>query len=192
MSEGERKDFLLWCNEHKEKVTDCRHVLEQYSQEDVTFLRQVCRIFRRDFMEIENFDGFLESVTIASACNKVLRMKFLKPKTVGLIPTGGYSANNRYSKKALMWLLHKEQTDGCRIQHARNGCEYRPPELAQYSVDGCCAETRTVYEFLSCYYHGSNCQRFRNVKKLRGDTWAERCEQTVTRIEQIIRQVIVS
>jgi hypothetical protein len=56
---------------------------------------------------------FLESVTIASACNKVLRKKFLKPETVGLIPPGGYSANQRYSKKALMWLLHMEQTDDC-------------------------------------------------------------------------------
>jgi hypothetical protein len=47
-----------------------------------------------------------------------------------------------------MWLLQKEQTDGCQIQHARNGREYRPPELAQYSVYGYCAENRIVYEFL--------------------------------------------
>jgi hypothetical protein len=33
-----------------------------------------------------------------------------------------------------MWLLHKEQMDGCHIQHARNGREYRTPELAHYSV----------------------------------------------------------
>jgi hypothetical protein len=66
---------------------------------------------------------FLEAVTIASACNKVLRKKFLKPETIGLIPSGGYTANNRYSNKALMWLLLMEQTDGCHIQHARNGGE---------------------------------------------------------------------
>jgi hypothetical protein len=53
-----------------------------------------------------------------------------------------------------MWLLHMEQEDVCQIRHARNGCEYRPPELRHYSVDGYCAETRTVYEFLGCYYHG--------------------------------------
>ena len=29
-----------------------------------------------------------------------------------------------------------EQTDGCRILHARNGREYGLPELPIYSVDG--------------------------------------------------------
>jgi hypothetical protein len=95
-------------------------------------------------MEIGNIDVFLEAVTIASACNKVLRKKFLKPETIGLIPAVGYTANNGYSKKAIMWLLHMEQTDCCHIQHARNGSEYRHPELPHYSVDGYCAETRTV------------------------------------------------
>jgi hypothetical protein len=104
-------------------------------------------------MEIGKIDVFLESVTIASAYNKVLHKKFLKPETVGLIPTGGYSANNRYSKKTLMWLLHKEQTDGCHIQYARNGLKYILPELAQYSADGYCAETQNVYKYLGCYYH---------------------------------------
>jgi hypothetical protein len=82
--------------------------LEEYCQDDVTVLRQAFRIFRRDLMEIDNIDVFLEAVTIAYACNEVLRTKFLIPETIGLIPSGGYSSNNRYSKKALMWLLEKE------------------------------------------------------------------------------------
>jgi G:T-mismatch repair DNA endonuclease (very short patch repair protein) len=185
MSEGERKDFLAWYDEQKGKVFDNRHVLEQYCHDDVTVLRQACQIFRREFIEIGNIEVFLESVTIASACNKVLRKKFLKPETVGLIPPGGYSANQRYSKKALMWLLHMEQTDDCQIRHARNGREYRPPELSQYSVDGYCAETRTVYEFLGCYYHECTCQPFRDVKTLSGETLAERHEHTLSRLEAI-------
>jgi hypothetical protein len=75
-------------------------VLEQYCQDDVAVLRQACQILRRDFIEIGNIDVFLEAVAIASASNKVLRKKFLKPQTVGLIPPGCYSANQRYSKKA--------------------------------------------------------------------------------------------
>jgi G:T-mismatch repair DNA endonuclease (very short patch repair protein) len=86
-----------------------------------------------------------------------------------------------------MWLLEKEQTDGCQTQYARNGREYRPHELAQYSVDGYCAETRTVYEFLGCYYHGCKCQPFRDVEILGGDKLAERYEQTMARIDQIKR-----
>jgi hypothetical protein len=73
-----------------------------------------------------------------------------------------------------MWLLHMERTDGCRIQHVRNGREYRPPEWPQ-RVDGYCAKTRTVYEFLGCYYHGCKCQPFRDVKTLTSiETLAER------------------
>ena len=46
---------------------------------------------------------------------------------------GGYSAKNGYRKK-----------DGCQIQQARNGREYRPYELLHYSVDGYCAETLSM------------------------------------------------
>jgi hypothetical protein len=62
-------------------------------------------------MEVGNVDVFLESCTIASACNKVLRKRFLKPETVGLIPSGGYTCNRIYNKNALMWILNMEQVD---------------------------------------------------------------------------------
>jgi len=39
-------------------------------------------------MHVGNIEVFLESVTIASTCNKVLRKRFLQPDTIGLIPTG--------------------------------------------------------------------------------------------------------
>jgi len=80
MSEGERREFMVWYNEQKVKVFDNRRVLEQYCQDDVTVLCQACRVFRREFLEIGNIEGFLEALTIASACNKVLRKKFLKPE----------------------------------------------------------------------------------------------------------------
>jgi len=186
MGAAERREFMAWCNEQKVKVFDNRHVLEQYCQDDVTVLRQACRVFIREFLEIGSIEVFLEALTIASACNKVLRKKFKKPETIGFIPPGGYSANPRYSKKALMWLQHMERTDGCHIQHARNGREYRPPELPHYSVDGYRAETRKIYEFLGCYYHGCKCQPLRDVKTLAsGETLAERYEQTLARIEQL-------
>jgi G:T-mismatch repair DNA endonuclease (very short patch repair protein) len=84
-----------------------------------------------------------------------------------------------------MWLLHMEQADGCRTMHARNGREYRPPELPKYIVDGYCPETKIIYEFLGCFYHGHTCQMFRDVKTMCGDTLSERYERTLARIEQI-------
>ena len=86
-----------------------------------------------------------------------------------------------------MWLIHIEQTEGCRIKHARNGREYRLPELPNYSVDGYCEETRTVYEFYGCFYHGHTCQPFRDVSTMSGETLADRYEGTMTRLEQITR-----
>ena len=59
---------------------------------------------------------FLLFFTIASAYNKVMRKRLLKPYTIG-----GQTGNVNYTKKAIMWLLYREQTDGCTIRHARNG-----------------------------------------------------------------------
>ena len=84
-----------------------------------------------------------------------------------------------------MWILHMDQTDGCTIIHARNGREFRLPELLRYSVNGYCAETRTVYECLGCFWHGCKCQPMRDRKTLDEDTLAERYEKTMARIEQI-------
>jgi hypothetical protein len=142
-------------------------------------LRQVCIVFIREFIEIGNVDVFTESVTIASACNKVLRKRFLKPNRIGLIPTGGYSSNVNHSKKALMWLVHRERTDGCRISHGRNGREFRLPELPNLSVDSYCHETNKVYEFNGCYWLGHTCLAFREVATLNGDNLSERYVQTM-------------
>jgi hypothetical protein len=111
----------------------------------------------------------------------------LRPDTIGLIPTAGYTCNNKYSKKAIMGLLHMEQTDGVVIKHARNGREYILTELPHFSVDCYCAETNTVYEFFGCYFHGCTCQPFRDVITTNGDTLAARYELTMPRLEQITR-----
>ena len=147
-------------------------------------LRQACQVFRHDFLQDGNIDVFHESVTIASACNKVLRKLFLIPDTIGLIPTGSYSGNINYSKKALMWLVYSEQLDGCRIMHGRNGREYRFIALPRLSVDGFCKETNTVYEFGGCYWHGHTCLQYRDVTTGAGDTLAQRYERTMARLEQ--------
>jgi G:T-mismatch repair DNA endonuclease (very short patch repair protein) len=187
MSERERRDFLEWYEGQKDKEFDNKRVLEQYCQDDVTVLRQACQLFRREFMAIGNIDVFLESVTIASACNKVLRKKFLTPDTIGIIPTGGYTGNANYSKKAIMWLIYKEKEDACKILHARNGREFRLPQLPNLRVDGYCHVTNTVYEFLGCLWHGHTCLPFRDVPTMGGETLAERYENTMVRLERIRR-----
>ena len=83
-----------------------------------------------------------------------------------------------------MWLLHVEQTEGCRIGHARNGREYRQPELPNFSVDVHCEESRTIYEFYGCFWHGHSCQPYRDVSTMSGETLAYRYERTMTRLEK--------
>ena len=86
---------MTWYEGQKITVFDNKLDLEEYCRDDVTFLRQACQIFRREFIEIGNIEVFLKSFTIASACNKILKERFLKPDTIGLIPDGGYSCNNK-------------------------------------------------------------------------------------------------
>ena len=112
-------------------------------------------------MQIGHIDVFLESITIVSACNKVLRKRFLKPDTIGLYPTGTNTCYNRYSKKDLMWLLHMEEACGVQIMHDCNGLEYRPPELPRFSVDAYCPQTKTIYEFFGCFGTGTRANRLR-------------------------------
>jgi len=113
MSCGERKQLLSWYERQKVELFNNRRVLVSYSQNDVKVLRQAFRLFRRDFLHIGNIEVFLESLTIASACNNLLRRKFLKRDTIGLIRTGGKTCNNKYCK-VIMWLFHMEQSDGWR------------------------------------------------------------------------------
>jgi hypothetical protein len=79
MHMSERKDFLSWYEAvAKMEIFDKRRMLERYCQADVTVLREVCRTFRRNFLQVGNVEVFLESMTIAPACNKLFRTKFLQ------------------------------------------------------------------------------------------------------------------
>ena len=99
MSASERNEILAWYEGQKDEVFDNRRVFESYFQDDESVLGEACRVLRRIFIQIGNIDVFLQSVTIASTCNKEMRKRFFKPNTVGLLPSGGYTSNVYYSKK---------------------------------------------------------------------------------------------
>jgi len=48
--QDERKEFLVSYESQRSQTFENRHVLESYCQDDVTVLRQACRVFRREFM----------------------------------------------------------------------------------------------------------------------------------------------
>jgi hypothetical protein len=69
MGVAERTEFLEWYECQKTELFDNKRVLEAYCQDDVTALREACQVFRQEFAAIGIIALFLESITVASACN---------------------------------------------------------------------------------------------------------------------------
>ena len=121
----------------------------------MTILR-VCYVdFRKTFLSETGVDPFCYC-TIAAAVIAVYRSKYLKQKTIGIIPKNLYRDGNKpFSKSSIEWLEFRQTNT--KILHAVHGGEKAivDEELGKtYFVDGFCEETRTVYEFYGCVYHG--------------------------------------
>ena len=56
-----------------------------------------------------------------------------------------------FGQMAVQWLTWEAAKTGCAIRHHVNGREKR---IGKLSVDGCCPETRTAYQFHGCFFHG--------------------------------------
>ena len=62
--------------------------------------------------------------------------------------------SRRFSKASFTWLQYMEVKHRQRIQHGRNGGEYKVPGT-KFHADGYCSETRTIYEYHGDYWHGN-------------------------------------
>ncbi|XP_063934061.1 uncharacterized protein LOC135145859 [Zophobas morio] len=154
MMPDERARFVNWHNEQIESnaVFDMGKEIVKYCIQDVDLLRKGCLKFRDCFISGYGIDPFLESLTIASACNLVFRRNFLQKDTIGIIPRNGYRCGDNQSEVAIKWLTWIGHSNNIVINHAANGRETRLPE--NILVDGFCEATNTVFEFYGCWYHG--------------------------------------
>ncbi|XP_067671798.1 uncharacterized protein [Haliotis asinina] len=159
MFPAERQAFLTWYDARVAEGTafDLDEELLAYCQSDVDILRRGCAAFRHIFIQQNDVDPFYEAVTLPMACMLTFRKLFLEPRTIAIIPPQGYRPQRRYSLQCLHWLnwiMH--QHPGLHIQHARNGGEagFDGGDGSRYTVDGYDANTRTVYEYLGCFWHG--------------------------------------
>ena len=88
----------------------------------------------------------------------VYRSKYLKQKPTGIILKNLYRDGNKpFSKSSIEWLEFIASQTNTKILHVVHGGEKEivDEELGKtYYVDGFCEETRTVYEFYGCVYHG--------------------------------------
>lgn len=154
MSSSSREIFFEWYNDqiNSNVVFDNKKELIKYCRLDVEILRKACIKFANNFWQQNKIDPFMDANTIAGACNKVFRSNYLKPNTIGIIPQNGYRFVDNQSYIGLKWLVWQELTNGITIQHAARGFEVKLEHGLK--VDGYHHESKTVYEFFGCYFHG--------------------------------------
>lgn len=151
MKPDNRKKFLKWHAEHRYDMFDLQKEIVEYCISDVEILTQACVKFHNMMMEQGNVSPFTEAITIPGACNKLFRRNFLQANTIGIIPKKGYRLVDNQSKIALQWLIYEEMQRKIDIRHAAKQSE---AVICGVKVDGWCEETKQVFEFLGCYYHG--------------------------------------
>jgi G:T-mismatch repair DNA endonuclease (very short patch repair protein) len=197
MSQSDRQKFDEWHDELSGQNFIFENFKEMvgYCENDVFILMQACSSFQKLFKEYTGLDIFRKAITIASACNKVFRTKFLKKDTIPIIPRNGYRMRNNQSKVALKWLywLTRNRADGLpKMIHAGTGLEKRV--LGKYYVDGYDPVDQKVYEMLGCYWH--QCPRCFGSRPLSktdlindnvplDSNMAIRYEETMTRLKNI-------
>ena len=146
-----RQALETWHQEQRAKnvVFDFQKELLAYCQSDVRLLKQGCLTFKRLFETLTGFNPF-EHITIASACNRDLRMNRMIPNSIASEPVRGWRNRINQSRVAIEWLTWCAQENN--IQHVGNAGEVRIPPAG--FIDGYCHDTRTVYEFQGCFTHG--------------------------------------
>ena len=149
LSPKDRQALETWHQQQRDKVFDFKHELVAYCQSDVRLLKEGCLTFKRLFETLTGFNPF-EHITIASACNRDLRMNRMIPNSIASEPVRGWRNSINQSRVALEWLTWCGQE--LAVQHVGNAGEVRIPPVG--FVDGYCHDTRTVYEFQGCFTHG--------------------------------------
>lgn len=186
MSTNERKAFLQWYEEENSKnaLFNNNAELIKYCRIDVDILRLACVKFMDSFQNENSVDVFFESTTIASACSKVFRRKFLNENVIPITPRGGYRESDNQSLIALQWLAWMEKVHKIKLQHAGNSREKRLKE--GMLVDGYHEPSNTVFEFFGCYFHGhEKCYPSAQTLGQPGGELFKRREQTEAKCDRI-------
>ena len=149
MSPEGKQALETWHQQQRDKVFDFSKELVAYCQSDVRLLKQGCLTFKRLFETLTGFNPF-DHITIASACNRDLRMNRMIPNSIASEPVRGWRNSINQSRVAIERLTWCAQENN--IQHVGNAGEVRIPTIG--FIDGYCHDTRTVYEFQGCFTHG--------------------------------------
>ena len=182
-----RQKFETWHKEQRDNqvLFDFQKELVTYCESDVRLLKEGCLTFKRLFEAKTGFNLF-EHMTIASACNRDLRMNRMIPNSLASEPVGGWRNRINQTQVALEWLtrcnhqlrqqalsqltpedLEAHPAHRHHLQHVGNAGEYHVLGTT-FTVDGFHYETNTIYEFHGCFWHGCpKCYPVRDEKHLR-------------------------
>jgi len=105
MSPKARQELETWHQEQRDKkvVFDFQKELVAYCESDVHLLKEGCLTFKRLFEAQAGFNPF-EHITIASACNRDLRVNRMIPDSIASEPVNGWRNRVNRSRVALEWL----------------------------------------------------------------------------------------
>ena len=110
MSIKKRHEFDQWYDEEASKGIpfDFQAELVTYCESDVRLLKQGCLTFMRDFKDQADFNPF-DQMTIASACNRFLRMHCMEENTIASEPLLGWRNRINHSRASMEWLTWCER-----------------------------------------------------------------------------------
>lgn len=143
-----QKSFLEWYNAEVASgaMFNFHQDIFRYCLSDVKILLGAVMRFRHNYMNITGLDPLTRRFTIASLGLEIFRAKILpSSQLLAKTPLEGYGGK-RGSIVASIWLDYVQKCSRFKI--------YREYRLGNLYADGYCEETKTVYEFWGCYFHG--------------------------------------
>lgn len=148
MTPSQSKALKEWYDTVPEDNWNFRDNLITYCESDVRILIKSLFEFRRAFRDISGHDPTTRCFTLASVALESFRFNFLQDKQLAISPRS-YFNERKASAISDAYLESVEDKFGIKLIK-----EYR---ISNYFVDGYHPPTRTIYEFLGCYYHGHSC-----------------------------------
>lgn len=138
-------EFSSWHQEQANNLFDFGKEIVEYCRSDVQILMISMLKFVKLFSSITGINPITRGFTLASIAMEVFRAKMLLPMSLAVTPTLGYAAR-KHSVIGSCWLDFQQKKQGQPIPR-----EYR---IGNFFADGFIPETKQVFEFWGCYFHG--------------------------------------
>jgi very-short-patch-repair endonuclease len=154
MKESTATEFDSWYSTLGDKQFNFKEEIIEYCKTDVKVLMNAWIKFRSIFLAITkelSVKKFGDEntcidptkfITLASLCNAIYRCFFMPEKSIAILKEN----HTNYSVSELEWLLYEETERNIAIE--------RQVKIGTYDVDGLHPQSKTVFEFNGCYFHG--------------------------------------